>query len=199
MCEIKKSIKNFRTRKMVCFMRLSRFHPTYSSPFERRKRTRSTHRRPASTSPHFYIMTNSIYCVTSINVPVKTYDLFPTSPTINAARLYSTHQTCTTPHTNRFLNASRLKQPHQTSNLQQQRLKHQALHPISAPARLQTTPSNTSNIPHKLTRQQFPPQITPSGLAFWQGRVKVCNALTLSNAPPHWQPLRVGLSKISND
>ncbi|WP_454893372.1 hypothetical protein [Alloprevotella tannerae] len=54
-------------------------------------------------------MTNSIYCVTSINVPVKTYDLFPTSPTINAARLYSTHQTCTTPHTNRFLNASRLK------------------------------------------------------------------------------------------
>lgn len=109
MCEIKKSIKNFRTREMVYFMRLSRFYPTYSSPFERRKRTRFTHRRPASTPPHFCIMTNSIYCITSINVLVKTYDLFPTSPTINAARLYSIHQTCTIFHTNRFLNASRLK------------------------------------------------------------------------------------------
>lgn len=109
MCEIKKSIKNFRTRKIVCFLRLSQFYPTYSSPFERRKRTRFTHRQPASTSPHFYIMTNSIYCITSINVPVKTYDLFPTSPTINAARLYSTHQTCTIFHTNRFPNTTRLK------------------------------------------------------------------------------------------
>ena len=109
MYEIKKSIKKFRTRKMVCFMRLSRFHPTYSPPFERRKRTRFTHRQPASTSPHFYIMTNSIYCITSINVPVKTYDLFPASSTINAARLYSTHQTCTTPHTTRFPHTTRLK------------------------------------------------------------------------------------------
>ena len=109
MSEIKKSIKNFRTRKIVCFMRLSRFYPTYSSPFKRRKRTRFTHRQPASTPPHFYIMTNSIYCITSINAPVKTYDLFPASSTINAARLYSTHQTCTTPHTTRFPHTTRLK------------------------------------------------------------------------------------------
>ena len=43
--------------------------------------------------------------------------------------------------------------------------------------------------------QQLPPQITPSGLVFWQGSVKMQSVLTLPNASPHWQPLRVGLSK----
>ena len=54
-------------------------------------------------------------------------------------------------------------------------------------------PTRTSYSP------SIPPQITPSGLVFWQGRVKMCSVLTLPNAPPHWQPLRVGLSKTSDD
>ena len=49
--------------------------------------------------------------------------------------------------------------------------------------------------PHQLISATAPPQITPTGLVFWQGRVKLRSDLTLSNVPPHWQPLRGGLSK----
>ena len=49
--------------------------------------------------------------------------------------------------------------------------------------------------PYQLISATAPPQITPTGLVFWQGRVKLRSDLTLSNVPPHWQPLRGGLSK----
>ena len=64
---------------------------------------------------------------------------------------------------------------------------------------IDNTPSNSIRFSHNPRRPRLPPQITPSGLVFWQGRVKVQSGLTLPNAPPHLQPFRVGLSKISND
>ena len=75
-------------------------------------------------------------------------------------------------------------------------------HPIFTTTPPQITPQDP--ILHTLTPECLPgrpispttrPQITPSGLVSWQGRVKVRSGLTLPNAPPHWQPLRVGLSK----
>ena len=51
--------------------------------------------------------------------------------------------------------------------------------------------------PHQLISATAPPQITPTRLVFWQGRVKVRSGLTLPNEHQHWQPLRVGLSKTA--
>ena len=41
------------------------------------------------------------------------------------------------------------------------------------------TPSNSLYAPYNSFRPRLPPQITPSGLVFWQGRVKMCSVLTL--------------------
>ena len=57
---------------------------------------------------------------------------------------------------------------------------------------------NVISAPHNSYLPFSPPQITPSGLVFWQGRVKRRSGLTLPNVPRDWQPLRVGLSKQAN-
>ena len=60
-------------------------------------------------------------------------------------------------------------------------------------------PSNSLYASYNSFRPRLPPPITPSGLVFWQGRVKMCSVLTLPITHPHWQPLRVGLSKTYDD
>ena len=80
--------------------------------------------------------------------------------------------------------------------------KPKSRHPIFTTIYPQITPQDPTL--YTLTPECLPshpifttihPQITPTGLVFWQGRVKVRSGLILPNIPPHWQPLRVGLSK----
>ena len=63
--------------------------------------------------------------------------------------------------------------------------------------RASNNPIKLNLFPHTTISKRFPPQITPSGLVFWQGRVKARCVLTLHNVAQRWQPLRVGLSKTA--